>query len=198
MDTFSVFKGLSANIFTDLNSRYTGDSECTDFATHMQALWDNYYSFKVTEWDTNGINSRMATAKADLETPTTGYSDLVGDVGTAFNTALTSFTGAIVEITDPDYGMIAGLNCLLFGEDFKLVIDTTCVRLFNTFYMLRFTLGISAFGILFVMCCSTCSGVRHFKQMERKGKMMPELGSTRKIEDETLHNLNLKQFDYKK
>lgn len=66
-------------------------------------------------------------------------------------------------VVDPDTGLLAGFNCLLFGEDIVRVINTTCVRFFNTTYLARLTLGISAFGILFAMCCSICTGVRHFK-----------------------------------
>lgn len=34
-------------------------------------------------------------------------------------------------------------------------------------------MGISAFGILFAMCCIVCSGVRHFKHSERKDRVSP-------------------------
>lgn len=60
--------------------------------------------------------------------------------------------------------MIAGLNCLLLGEDIKLIINTTCATSFRTIFFLRFALGIAAFGILFAMCCISCSGMRAYKQ----------------------------------
>ena len=104
-------------------------------------------------------------------------------------------TGAIESITDPEYGMIAGLNCLLFGEDFQMIIDTMCVRLFNVFYMLRFTLGIAGFGILFTMCCSVCSGVRHFKHAAQKGLLVPKNSDGPQVQDETMAQLNMKNFE---
>ncbi len=50
--------------------------------------------------------------------------------------------------------------------------------MFNTFFVSRLTLGIAAFGILFAMCCTVCSGVRHFKHSERMdNSIMPGFGS---------------------
>ena len=76
-------------------------------------------------------------------------------------------------ITDPTYGMIAGFNCTIFGENLALVINTLCARIFNALYFLRLALGIAAFGVLFLMCCSVCTGVRHFKHSERKEQFIP-------------------------
>ena len=49
-------------------------------------------------------------------------------------------------------------------------------------------MGISAFGIIFAMCCSVCAGVRHYKHGERKDKLMPEGGN------DTMGNLNAKMW----
>lgn len=64
--------------------------------------------------------------------------------------------------------MLAGLNCLLLGEDINLIVSTTCSSLFTTIYFLRLTLAMVAFGLLFSVCCITCSGVRAFKNNERR------------------------------
>ena len=78
-----------------------------------------------------------------------------------------------------------------------MIIDTMCVRLFNVFYMLRFTLGVSAFGILFMMCCSVCSGVRHYKHAVQKGLLVPKntASNDMQVHDETMGQLNLKNFE---
>jgi len=70
-------------------------------------------------------------------------------------------------LVDPKYGVIGGLNCKLFGEDFQTMIDTLCVNTFNSFYAHRLALGIGSWGLLFSLCCIVCSGVRHFKHGER-------------------------------
>ena len=40
----------------------------------------------------------------------TGFHDQVGDVVTAFDNINTAHDGATASVTDPDYGMIAGLE----------------------------------------------------------------------------------------
>ena len=45
----------------------------------------------------------------------TGFYDQVGDVVTAFENINTALDGATASVTDPEYGMIAGLNCLIIG-----------------------------------------------------------------------------------
>lgn len=74
---------------------------------------------------------------------------------------------------DENNGMLAGLNCLILGEDINLIVSTTCSSLFNTFFFLRLTLAMVAFGILFSLCCITCSGVRAYKHNERRGAVLP-------------------------
>ena len=89
---------------------------------------------------------------------------------------------------DPDYGLLAGFNCVIFGEDFNRAIETICVKFFNTVYLARLTTGISAFGILFAMCCSVCTGVRHYKHSLRITKLDALDGNP----ESTMANLNQK------
>jgi hypothetical protein len=105
----------------------------------------------------------MAAAKTNYNTATSGYHDRLAGVQSAFVLISSQLTAIVRTVVDPQYGMVAGLNCLVLGEDLNMVSNTACVRLFNTFYFLRFALGLAAFGILFTLCCTTCSGVRAFK-----------------------------------
>lgn len=59
----------------------------------------------------------MASADSLYSDPTNGYYTRVANVGQVFNSIMSNFTGGIDSITNPDYGMIAGLNCQLLGED---------------------------------------------------------------------------------
>jgi hypothetical protein len=38
-------------------------------------------------------------------------------------------------------------------------------------YTMRLAIGIASYGVLFMMCCSVCVGVRHFKHMNRKDRV---------------------------
>ena len=147
----------------------------------MENVWDNYYDVKNTNMAS--IVSRAATAAGSVST----YQSDITTVGNRFDTTMTNLESISSSITNPDYGIIAGLNCNLFGEDLELIINTLCARFFNVFFFLRLALGITAFGILFAMCCSVCAGVRHFKHSERKDRLMPE-----NTHDGTMGNINAK------
>lgn len=78
---------------------------------------------------------------------------------------------SISSLTNPKYGLLAGLNCKVFGEDFQALENVICGTFYKNIYLLRLTVGIASYGILFAMCCIVCTGVRHFKHSERKGKI---------------------------
>lgn len=142
----------------DITGRYSG---CSTWITDMSNLWTAYYSVKKANYQ--AVRTNMGSAKTNYNTASTGYHDKLTQVQSAFVPISSQLTSIVRTVVDPQYGMVAGLNCLLLGEDLNLVSNTLCVRLFNTFYFLRFALGLAAFGILFTMCCTTCSGVRAFK-----------------------------------
>lgn len=75
-----------------------------------------------------------------------------------------SLNSTLNPLLDPTYGLIAGINCLLMGEDIVLTKNTLCVSMFNSFYFLFMTIGTATIALLFSMCCITCAGVRHYKQ----------------------------------
>lgn len=160
MDSMKVLLNSGTNQAVDLNNRYN-DAGCTTWKTEMTSLWTNYYDIKKTNYPP--VRTRMATAKSTYNTATSGYHDKLTDCQTAFVPISSQLTSIVRSVVDPQYGMVVGLNCLVLGEDINLISNTTCVRLFNTFYFLRLALGLAAFGILFTLCCATCTGVRAFK-----------------------------------
>lgn len=168
--------GDSATLTTDLNSRYLSGGSCA-FNTQLHNIWTHYYqkkNSKLGPGDTAGTTTVLARAEQSvLDINGTG----AGTVITAINTIhdqlynVQSSISSISTITDPDYGMLAGLNCKVFGEDFQRFQKVICGKFYNNLYNLRLTIGISAFGILFSLCCIVCTGVRHFKHMERLNKV---------------------------
>ena len=135
----------------------------------MALVWSNYYNFVKVEYIDSGIQGRITTADGDVST----YKTSLGTIGGTFTTVLTNLDTTASSVTDPQYGLIAGFNCRIFGEDISLIINTLCARFFNVFYFLRIALGIGSFGILFTMCCAVCAGTRHYNQGERKDKLVP-------------------------
>ena len=49
--------------------------------------------------------------------------------------------------------------------------EVMCGSMYYNMYIMRYALGISCYGVLFAMCCIVCTGVRHMKHSERKGKV---------------------------
>lgn len=157
-----------------LDARYSSADPCVGtFTTTFGNVWENYYKRKIDGY------SPILNRWKFISDSTNGASD-ISQINTAFtsiNNTMTSVVStldlSVGRITDPKYGMIAGLNCQIIGEDLNLVIGSICVSNFNTIYITRLLMGIAAFGILFAMCCIVCSGVRHFKHSERKDRVSP-------------------------
>lgn len=57
----------------------------------------------------------MASAKTNYNTGTTGYHDRLQGVQSAFTPISTQLTSIVRSVVDPQYGMVAGLNCLVLG-----------------------------------------------------------------------------------
>lgn len=106
------------------------------------------------------IIGRAATATAAI----TAYKGSITQVGVTINNVKTALQGAVDTVTDPNYGIIAGLNCAILGEDLFLVVNSMCVHGFKLSFFIRLAFGIAGFGVLFTVCCASCTGVRHYKQ----------------------------------
>lgn len=73
-------------------------------------------------------------------------------------------------LLDTRYGMLGGLNCRLFGEDFQNIVDTSCVLGFNSLFEIRLALGICSLGLFFASFCVVCAGSRFARQSERRSE----------------------------
>jgi hypothetical protein len=153
-----IYSGLPrGSLASDLNTRYVLCLS-TNFSTYMGNVWDNYYFVKIPSLQL--ISGRITNAINSLNIV---VSDLTS-ISTLFSNVVTSLDATLSGIVDPKYGLIAGLNCLLIGEDINDLLNTLCVSNFNTIYLTRLVMGIPSFGILFALCCIICSGRRHQKQ----------------------------------
>lgn len=158
---------------TAISTRYnTAITDCNTWNTDITNIINRYYSVKKTNY--GPIRTRMAGVITRFNDGTNGYNVKISNINSAFTSIITILEGLVSTVVDPNYGMVAGLNCLLLGEDINLLANTACNKLFVTLSMLRLTLGLAAFGILFSMCCTTCSGVRAFKHSQRIGLIQPK------------------------
>lgn len=164
--------------------------DCLNWKNAFTPLHRNYYGPKYGAFQP--IKDRLSTSatgvKGTFNTASTGYKAKIGSLGTTFSNTISHLEAIVTSVVDPQYGLLAGLNCLLLGDDLNLVINSTCTSFFNTFYFLRFSLGVAAFGILFTLCCTTCSGVRAYKHMSRKGSILPKDGMNQESTMSALNN----------
>jgi hypothetical protein len=79
----------------------------------MTNLWNNYYSVKKTQL--TPIKTRMAASITRYNLGTTGYHDRLTVVGSSFSSIVSTLQTLVSSVTDPNYGMVAGMNCLLLG-----------------------------------------------------------------------------------
>ena len=180
MDGQAVLTQLDADtgdVSGSLTLRYDtpAQADCTTFVSDLTAVYDNYYSVKETDYPP--IRTRADTTDAAIAT----YQSDITTIASSFTGAMTSLEAVIDGVVDPDYGMINGFNCAIFGEDINLLLSTFCSHLYTTTYFLRLGLGIAGIGIVFAMCCGVCTGVRVHKH---------ELISSKQIDDPNLHNEN--------
>lgn len=160
-----------------INTKYTSGCQ---FGTLMGNLWTNYFNQKYTVLGyPSALTSLAGTVQDRIKTTQTQITDTssASSVFSSINSfralvdTVNTNLASIQSLTDPKYGMLAGLNCKLFGEDFVTFQNVICSNFYNNLYSMRITFGIAAWGILFVMFCTVCSGVRHFKQVDKVKKI---------------------------
>lgn len=118
MDTTQLLAqtASAAALKTALDGRYT--STCA-FNPYLQNTWTNYFNkkFAVLGFPTVYIQT-SGTVMYRLSQSTSSISGSaftnIDNFKTHLNTAKTGLSG-IGDLTDPTYGMLAGLNCKIFG-----------------------------------------------------------------------------------
>jgi len=126
-------------------------------------VWNNYYLIKSNAY--SSISSRASPANTKVNTFVT---NITTTLNATFTNAVTSLNAVAQSVTDSKYGLVAGMNCKLIGEDFTTFTTTFCQSLFTVLYFSRLVVGCASFGILFAICCGACTGVRFLKHSIRK------------------------------
>ena len=168
IDTPTILKSMATNSI-NINQRYT-NANCATFIADMTSVYTNYYGVKESTYITKNIVSRTSTANTNVN----NYKSAITSVGTSLDGVIATLTGAVSSIIDPTYGLVAGFNCALLGTDILMVNDVACLNGFTLLFFFRFAFGIAGIAILVALCCSTCTGVRHFKQSVAKAKAQLE------------------------
>jgi hypothetical protein len=183
MDTTQLLTLQASAAATNTAIRNKYGVSCA-FATVLGNAWTNYFNKKYTVLGFPTVKTQASgTVMFRLQQSFPQINDTsnaasvfssINSFKAVLNTANGNMTN-IKNLTDPTYGMLAGLNCQLFGQDFVTFQNVICGSFYNNVYTIRLTFGIAAWGILFIMCCTVCSGVRHFKQIGKvKGNQISD------------------------
>ena len=108
MDSQQLLQAISGSFVTNLQARYNS-GDCMPFITDIQNAYTNYYSIKDTTY------TPIATRAGAADALVTVYKTTITNLGTAINSVSTSLQGTANAVVDPQYGILAGLNCAIFG-----------------------------------------------------------------------------------
>ncbi len=100
--------GAPASFVGNFQARYNS-GDCMPFITDFQNTNNNYYVIKSATY--NPIATRAGTADAVVS----NYKTQITAMGVQFNTVTTGLQATANAIVDPTYGILAGLNCAIFG-----------------------------------------------------------------------------------
>jgi tetrahydromethanopterin S-methyltransferase subunit B len=124
MDTtlLMTLYNTAGNLGTALSTRYPTGT-CTAFINDMENVWTNYYSIKNTalaptdaDPPNTGLLGRALHVKNQIfdNATSAGVFYSLYQIQTVFSNIVTNLN-AINSLTDPNYGLLAGLNCKVFG-----------------------------------------------------------------------------------
>ena len=125
-------------------------------------------------------------AKTPLTTYTNYLSTSVKSLFTEFNNNLT-ITKQLDSIFNPITGVIKGLNCGLLSINGNSLIEALCIKAYNRVVFTLITVGIMAFGICVVLCCSVCFTVRHNQYTIQNGGHAPKVHPV----DDEIRNIHI-------
>lgn len=169
LDVASIFASSAngAAVTTSINGRYGNNAGCATFASNMGNIWTNFYNPKQQAIGSSFLNAGVYSSVNSLNIAT-----FQGNLAT-LDGALTGVSPTINSLNtllDTKYGMLGGLNCRLFGEDFQTIINTSCVLGYNSLFQIRLALGICCLGLFFASFCAVCAGSRHARQADKRNK----------------------------
>jgi hypothetical protein len=99
---------IAGTFTTDIQTRYPG-AGCVPFINDLTNTFNNYYTKKYTQY--TPLKTRSTTAATAIN----AYKTSITNVGATFDSVISSFETTADSIFDPTYGIIAGLNCAIFG-----------------------------------------------------------------------------------
>lgn len=182
IDTFSLLSyyyraSTTGSITADSTARYT--LACTPLNNFLNNFLNNYVAPINLNIGNTAQDSAVSTklagrynakAKVYIDDLTT-Y--LTSTIQPLFNQAYGNLS-ALESVFEPNTGMITGFDCRLLQEDAENMRESLCISTFNRIFFTLVLIGILAFALFFMMCCTLCFAVRHYQHSKQgKTKIVP-------------------------
>lgn len=179
-------------MIADTDLRY---GSCITFTNYLNNFYNNYVKILVNTIgntvDDSADSSKIAgrviiKAKNPLSTYSSYLSTSVKPLFTEVYNNLT-ITKQLDSIFNPVTGVIKGLDCGLLSLNGNSLIEALCIKAYNRVVFTLITVGIMAFGIFVVICCSVCFNVRHNQYTLQNGGYAPKVHPV----DDEIRNIHL-------
>lgn len=107
------------------------------------------------------------TSIASLKTIVDDYAVKANSVKAGLNSFKTTLEANLNSMTNLTSGSFNGMNCRAIGESIWDLRDSFCIGLVESINYNIICLSIICYGVLLLACFVTCTGVRHFKHLQK-------------------------------
>lgn len=118
LDIAEIFSANStaSDVTSAVTARYTAASGCSTFAADLGNLWQNYFLVKqqVIGNSINTVVNSVFDRANSLTASINAFKSSLTTLSTA-QSSVNSSLSSLDNLLDPQYGMLGGLNCKVFG-----------------------------------------------------------------------------------
>lgn len=102
-----------------------------------------------------------------IKTLVDNYATKTNSVKAGLNSFKTTLQANLDSMTNLTSGSFNGVDCRTIGESIWDLRDAFCIGLVQSTNYNIICLSLICYGILLLSCCVTCTGVRHFKHLQK-------------------------------
>ena len=111
----------------------------------------------------DSVNSSLASLKIIVD----DYATKTNSIKAGVNSFKTTLEANLNSMTNLTSGSFNGMDCKTVGESIWDFRDSFCVGLVQSVNYNIICLGLICYGIFFLACFVTCTGLRHFKHLQK-------------------------------
>jgi hypothetical protein len=159
----------------EIQNTFTNPSGDNSYTTHLATRYTAGCSYigLITNVHNNYNQIKMTTLAAqngsvnNIQTSFTNYDTKVSNLKANLGTFATNLNANFDLITNPSTGALYGTKCQAIKESVQAFRDALCIGLFGSLQFNMICLALCSWGILFISCCATCAGVRHYNHLKK-------------------------------